>query len=216
MLCTDDIRGVIPAGDTLFLLRGSNHPQYFNWEKYGLSLSAPEGILPPSETCEVAITALAGGEFEFPKGSELVSAVYVISISKPLQKPLTINIQHCVALETSEQCNSLQFMRAPLNNGIPPYHFKPILGGDFTPGNQYGSISCKKFSLFVIRYIRKDEEDNTSDEEDGSSQENEDPPNYNEASETDNHMNQITNKNSQEHSEYEGIYRYSYATYIYV
>ena len=61
-----------------------------------MSLSAPEGIPPPSETCEVAITALAGGEFEFPKGSELVSAIYAITISRPLLKPLTINIQHCV------------------------------------------------------------------------------------------------------------------------
>ena len=98
---------VIPAGDTHFLLRGSSQPQYFNWEKYGMSLSAPEGILPPSETCEVAITALAGGEFEFPKGSELVSAIYAITISRPLLKPLTINIQHCVRDKLIELQQSL-------------------------------------------------------------------------------------------------------------
>ena len=98
---------VIPAGDTIFLLQGSSQPQYFNWEKYGLSLSAPEGILPPSETCEVAITALGGGEFEFPKDGELVSTVYSISISKPLLKPLTINIQHCVRDKLIELQQSL-------------------------------------------------------------------------------------------------------------
>ena len=140
-LSVGNLRGVIPAGDTLFLLRGSCQPQFFNWERYGLSLFAPNGILLPSETCEVAITALAGGEFEFPKDSELVSAVYAIFILKPLQKPLTINVQHCVALKTLEQCNSLQFVRAPLNNGIPPYQFKHFPGGRFTPGSQYGSIS---------------------------------------------------------------------------
>ena len=155
----------------------------------------------------MSITALAGGEFEFPKGSELVSAVYAIFISKPLLKPLTVNIQHCVALETPEQCNSLQFVRAPLNNGIPPYKFKILSGGHFTPGSQYGSISCLQFCEFGI--VRKEDEgeENTSDEEDGSSQENEDPPN-NEDSETDDDMDQIPNENSLEHSE--GIYQYSY------
>ena len=148
-LTIGNLRGVIPAGDTLFLLRGTSQPQSFNWEKYGLSLSAPEGILLPSETCEVSITALAGGEFEFPKCSELVSAVYAISISNTLLKPLTANIQHCVALETPEQCNYLKFVRAPLNNGTPPYQFKPLPGGVFKPGSQYGSISCTKFCLIA-------------------------------------------------------------------
>ena len=148
-LTIGNLRGVIPAGDTLFLLQGTSQPQSFNWEKYGLSLSAPEGILLPSDTCEVAVTALAGGEFEFPKGSELVSAVYAISISNTLLKPLTANIQHCVALETPEQCNYLKFVRAPLNNGTPPYQFKPFPGGVFKPGSQYGSISCAKFCLIA-------------------------------------------------------------------
>ena len=144
----------------------------------------------------MAITALAGGEFEFPKGNELVSAVYAISISKPLLKPLTINIQHCVALETLEQCNSLQFVRAPLNNGIPPYKFKILSGGHFTPGSQYGSISCLQFCEFgIVRKGDEGEEDSTSDEEDGSSQENEDPPN-NEDSETNNDSLQHSGSNT--------------------
>ena len=127
----------------------------------------------------MSITALAGGEFEFPKGSELVSAVYAISISQPLLKPLTVNIQHCVALETPEQCDSLQFMKAPLNNGIPPYQFEVLPGGHFTPGNQYGSVSCTEFfSLFGLNLELKDIEDNVGEGEgstsDDNSQQNED------------------------------------------
>ena len=126
----------------------------------------------------MSITALAGGEFEFPKGSELVSAVYAILISKPLLKPLTVNIQHCVALETPEQCNSLQFMKAQLTNGTLPYQFEDLPGGCFTPGNQYGSIPCTEFSLFAI-YL-EDNEDNEDSEgesstsDDDNSQQNED------------------------------------------
>ena len=172
LLIVYDFKGVIPVEDTLFLLRGSSHPQQFNWEKYGISFSVPEGILPPSETCEVSITALAGGEFEFPENSDLVSAVYAISISKPLLKPLTVNIQHCVALKTSEQCNSLQFVKAPFNDATLPFQFKFLPGGHFTPRNQYGSISLSQFSLISIcmRESEEVEEVNTSDEENDSSQ----------------------------------------------
>ena len=125
----------------------------------------------------MAITALAGGEFEFPEDSELVSAVYVISISKPLLKPLTVSIQHCVLLETPEQCNSLQFVRALIDDAILPYQFKLLSGGHFTPGNQYGFISLSQFSLIGVSMIEIEEEDtldiddedeNTSDEEDSS------------------------------------------------
>ena len=192
------LRGVIPAGDTLFLLQGSCKPQFFDWKKYGLSLSAPNGIILPSETCEVAITALAGGEFEFPKGSELVSAIYAITISKPLLKPLTIEIQHCVALETPEQCNSLQFVRATFNNGGLPYLFEVLPGGCFSQGNRYGSISCTQFCLIGISLEENEDgqgknggqnrgPDNTSEEEDSSSQDNEDPSNS-ENSETDDEL----------------------------
>ena len=139
------LKSVIPAGETIFVLRGSNQCQYFNWEKYGISFSAPEGILPPSEICEVTITALVGGEFKLPEGSELVSAVYEISIAKPLLQPLTVSIQHCTLLETSEQCKSLQFVRAPTDDVTTlPYQFEPLLEGRFNPENQYGLISCSQ------------------------------------------------------------------------
>ena len=166
----DNLRGVIPAGDTIFILRRNSQRQVFSWERYGLSLSAPAEILPSSETCKVAITALAGGDFEFPKGSQLVSAVYVISISKTLLKPLTVNIQHCVALETPEQCKSLQFVRATLNNGGLPYQFKILQGGQFTPESQYGSISCTQFSLIGILFGGNGEEDNTEGQNGGGRQ----------------------------------------------
>ena len=216
LLIVYDLKGVIPAGDTLFLLRGISHPQYFNWEEYGISFSAPEGILPLSETCEVAVTALAGGEFEFPKDNELVSAVYAVSISKPLLKPLTVSIQHCVLLETPEQCNSLQFVRPLIDDAILPYRFAIIPGGHFTPGNQYGSISLSHFCLIGIsmRESEEGEEVNTSDEEDSSSQDLHNSDEDNTSDEEDNssekhedpHISEEskTNENGQQISNYKG------------
>ena len=153
----------------------------------------------------MAITALAGGEFEFPKGSELVSAVYVILISKPLLKPLTVNIQHCVALETPEQCNSLQFMKAPLNNGIPPYKFKDLPRGRFSPGNQYGSISCTEFSLFGI-YL-EDIEDDAGEEGEGSTSDD---------NSQQNEETHISEENDLQLSNYEGSSKTQLYLYIYM
>ena len=120
LIIVGDLISVIPAGETMFVLREQSKQQNVYWEKYGISFSAPEGILSPSEISEVVITPLAGGEFKFHKDSELVSVVYVISIAKPLLKQLTVSIQHCVLLETPKQCNPLQFVRAPIED-VTPY-----------------------------------------------------------------------------------------------
>ena len=161
----------------------------------------------------MSITALAGGEFEFPKGSVLVSAVYAISVSKPLQKPLTVNIQHCVALETQEQCNCLQFVKAPINEVTLPYQFKVLPGGHFSPGNQYGFISCIQFCEVGIIMIEEEEDNSSSDEEDSSSQGYEDPSSS-EGSETDDDVAQKPIKSSVQLSENEGIsYLHVYIIY---
>ena len=191
----------------MFTLQKSNLPQYFKWHSYGISLSASKDIIFPSETCEVAVIALAGGEFEFPEGCELVSAVYIIDTSKSLQIPLTVTIQHCVSLETREQCNSLQFVRASLNNGIPPYHFKFLSGGRFAQGGQYGSIFCLQFGgLGIVKKGDGEGENNTSDEDYCGYQ---DLPNSKD-SVTDNDKAKIPNENSLQLSEYEGVYSYSH------
>ena len=35
-----------------------------------------------SEPCDIAIKAIVAGQFEFPEGTDLISAVYAISVSK--------------------------------------------------------------------------------------------------------------------------------------
>ena len=109
MSCTDKFQDVCVAGHKLFLLQ-SNSPQLLNWEEYGLSI-----------TVEVAITALVGGEFILPEDTELVSAVYALSASKPLLKPVQLEIQHCVSIKKPAHSNYLSFTTAPIDQ--PPYQF---------------------------------------------------------------------------------------------
>lgn len=120
-------------------------PQSFHWEKYGFRLHCPQGAVP--KDTEVAVTAIAGGNFKVPKGTMLVSAVYAISVSKPLLKPLVIELQHCVDLRTKAQTGCLKFVRAPLKY---PYQFRPVKGGSFRVGKRYGSVKRSKFCLIAI------------------------------------------------------------------
>ena len=113
----------------------------------------------------MAITALVGGNFILPRGTMLVSAVYAISVSKPLLKPLVIELQHCVDLRTSAQAGCLKFVRAPLKS---PYEFSLVDEGSFVVGRRYGSIERDQFSLIAIVAEMSTEESSSPSESGGS------------------------------------------------
>ena len=144
---TDKLQGACVAGDKLFLLQ-RNSLQLLNWEEYGLRITIPCDAVQQSDTVGVAITALVGGEFILPEDTELVSAVYAISVSKPLLKPVQLEIQHCVSIEKPAHSNYLSFATA--HSDSPPYHFQPVEGGIFAIGNQYGNVSLSGFSIWSI------------------------------------------------------------------
>ena len=105
-----------------------------------------------SDTVQITITALVGGDFTFPEDTELVSAVYAINLSKPFLEPVKLEIQHCVSLETPAHSNYLSFSTA--TNNQPPYQFNTVDGGEFFIGNRYGSISIAKFSKYCINRFK--------------------------------------------------------------
>ena len=135
-----------------------------------MRIIVPHGTIPPGETCEVSIIAIVGGKFEFPSGTSLVSAVYAISVSRTLLQPVQLSIQHCVSLETQEHTSYLSFVTADLYQPVLPYKFKLDQGGQFPPGDQYGSIythfSLKAIIKAVMKPIKwllgyNDDEDST-------------------------------------------------------
>ena len=136
------------AGKTLFFIQGEQ-TRLLNWEEYGVRINVPHGTIPPGEICEVSIIAIVGGKFEFPSGTSLVSAIYAISVSRTLLQPVQLSIQHCVSLETQEHTSYLSFVTADLYQAVLPYKFKLEQGGQFPPGDQYGSIPTQ-FSLKAI------------------------------------------------------------------
>ena len=133
------------AGHGLFLVKADDCPSSFDWDKYGFRLHCPEGAV--SKDTEVAVTPLLSDQFEVPKGTVLVSAVYKIKVSKPLTKRVVIELQHCVDLRNTGQTGRLKFVRAPLKS---PYQFSIISGGVFRIGNRYGSIERDDFCAMGI------------------------------------------------------------------
>ena len=138
---TENLKNTYIAGKKLFVIQGY-YFHSFHWDECGLRLACPQGALSSlNEKCEVAIVALAGGQFKLPERTKLVSGVYSISVSKPLLKPLTLELQHCVALKKKGISNRLKFVRAS-HVGL---EFKILKGGEFYPGSSYGSITCCHF-----------------------------------------------------------------------
>ena len=147
MDCLSDVQ---VAEKKLFLVQGEK-PQLINWEKFGLRIGVQEDTLSPSDTVEVAVVALVGGEFQFPPNTVLVSAVYAVSLSKPLLKRLILEIQHCVDLTGQPALSCyLKFAIAPVSTPSLPYQFSIVEGGEFKPDSWYGSIQRKDFCLVCV------------------------------------------------------------------
>ena len=122
-----------------------------NWEKYGLRIGVQEESLLSLETVEAAVVALVGGQFQFPPNTVLVSAVYAVSLSKPLLKRLKLEIQHCVDLTgRPDLARYLKFAIAPVSTPSLPYQFSIVEGGEFSSNGGYGFIERKDFCLVCI------------------------------------------------------------------
>ena len=145
--CLSDVQ---VAEKKLFLVQGRK-PQLMNWEQFGLRIGIEEDSLLSYETVEVATAALVGGQFKFPKNTVLVSAVYAVSISEPLLKPLRLEVQHCVDLRGRPGLSQyLKFAIAPVSTPSLPYQFSLVEGGEFTSNSWYGAINRKDFCLVCI------------------------------------------------------------------
>ena len=126
-----------------------------DWDKYGCRLQIPEGSIPQGEVSTLDLYAIYNGPFQFPQDSSPVSAFYFISLSHDLQKPATLELQHCYIINNDDDAAQLTFASATASTA-PPYHFRPVDGGSFLPG-RYALIHQKSFSYFSViwQWIRQ-------------------------------------------------------------
>ena len=134
--------------ETQFVIKG-RHSQTFEWKGHGLKLSTPEDVLLSDEAeCVIDLKASYAGQFEFPKGTQIVSPVYWLSCKQKFQHSVTLEINHCAAIQSQAECSYLRFIVAKCSQEELPYKFKFLRKGVFNHGSSYGSIEVKQFSLF--------------------------------------------------------------------
>lgn len=149
--CTDLLQTVTIAGKKLFVATG-DQAQYLDWEDMGLKIHVPSGTLSPNDSCEIATFAFVGGRFSFPAKTDLVSTAYAVAVSKPLNNPIQIELQHCVELRSIHQTAYLSMTLA--RSEEIPYKFELVQGGSFYPGNSYGCYSYSETGLKLIGILR--------------------------------------------------------------
>ena len=142
------LRGVEVYKETLLEVVGDK-PQKLEWSGCGFYIEVPEGALPPDVTASVAIKVILAGQFELPKDSQLISAIYWISSSEVFLKEVAVNIQHCAAIASKEQCSVFKFVVARCSQEVLPYKFREK-AGLFNVNTQYATIKVKHFSFFGI------------------------------------------------------------------
>ena len=114
----------------------------FQWKDHGFKLHVPENALPEgTPECSVNIKASLSGQFELPKGYELVSAVYWVTTPGRFTKPVTIEAQHCATFNRPSQLRFVQSAQKAL-----PYKFEVVDGGSFSLNSKYGVFSTTHFS----------------------------------------------------------------------
>ena len=150
--------GIVIAEKSVFT---SDTEHSFHLQQCGLILNFPEGIIstivesvPEHVGYAVTIKGLWGGQFVFPKGTQLISAVTSISLTapSPLDKPVTVQLMHCASITDQFQSKYLSFV---ISHSVqPPFEFDLLQDGDFPVSSQYGSIQLKEFCLLAIVHLR--------------------------------------------------------------
>ena len=117
------------------------------WNGYGISIEAPKRM-----NAKINVSMVRSKEFEFPEGTQLVSSAFFIqSFPAPLQHSIELKMEHCVNIESEEQCRELMF--GICKKKEPPYKFHIVKDGSlvkFHKGSKYGTLTTNSFSMIVI------------------------------------------------------------------
>ena len=129
----------------------------YQWKDHGFKLHIPENALREGiSEYSINIKASLAGQFEFPEGYELVSAVYWVKTTpKNFLKPVLMEVQHCANFNNPSQ---LHFVHTSCTQKSLPYKFEVIDEGTFTPGSKYGALSTTHFSgTGIAKEVTSDE-----------------------------------------------------------
>ena len=131
-----------------FAVTGDDSPFTLDWVQFGLRIEVPEGSLPAGHRTELHVKAIIAGDFILPPDCYLVSGIYQISSSEQFKKNVTLHLPHAAIIKSEEEASYFRFYTADCSRG-PPYQFKEMEGGTFTPFSNSATIDVNHFSCFT-------------------------------------------------------------------
>ena len=123
------------------------------WGEYGIKVHLPPSHPPTHIEGKISLLSPDNG-YIIPDGYELVSALYDISADQQLPVAVTIEIEHCVPIESYGKVLASNMTHIVAHSG-PPYNFDKI-GGSFEPESFYGKMELDHLTVIgtVVRSIR--------------------------------------------------------------
>ena len=118
---------------------------YFAWDDCGLVINFPPKC--SQQHIQVITNAFLPVENEVYPGVHIVSAVCQLDCNiKRFDKPITLLLEHCIKLQSPEDCQKMRFIVMQDGSNDVKY-------GSFEAGKSYGAITLNKFCHIFIIWI---------------------------------------------------------------
>ena len=140
--------GMQVVGEKRFTVTGDDSPFTLDWVQFGLRIEVPEGSLPAGHRTELHVKAIIAGDFILPPDCCLVSGIYQISSSEQFKRNVTLCLPHATIIKSEEEVSHFKFYTADSSSG-PPYEFKEMEGGSFTPLSKSATIDVHHFCYYA-------------------------------------------------------------------
>ena len=116
-----------------------------DYSEYGIKLHGSPDL---NSNVTFMMKLQMSGNFQLPPDITLVSAVYSIETSGPLNGLVTVEIDHFVSIQCEQDVRALCFLRSPGHS----FEFEPLVGGRFKAGSRWGIIALSSFSSLAIGF----------------------------------------------------------------
>ena len=118
---------------------------YFVWKDYGLEINFPSRC--SQQNIQVTISILLPISNEVHPSVHIVSAVYQFNCDiERFDKPFTLYLQHCVKLQSPEDCQKMRFIVVQDGSSVVKY-------GCFEVGKSYGTVTLNRFCYIFIVWV---------------------------------------------------------------
>ena len=117
-------------------------------DKHGVIVTVPHGAIKTGMNAELNFKATILAPVKCSKNMLPVSAIIWLCMNVTLQKPVQIQIPHCVNVKSQAQVNNLQF--AKVLHSQSDKNMMVVDGGRFAIGESYGSIEVDHFCYYCV------------------------------------------------------------------